>query len=59
MANDRSILVCRNCMFARVSDGGKYGECRRNAPKPSRDEVRAWWPAVAVDSDWCGEFRLP
>jgi len=52
------VASCRECAYWKrddSSEGQRYGECRRYAPRPIQHEgLGAWWPRTA-DDDGCGE----
>jgi len=53
-AKDCKPVMCLRCkFFNRLAP--EYGQCRRNAPRPTVSPN--WeWPLIP-DGDWCGEFR--
>ncbi len=45
-------MKCATCKF--FNEAGS--ECRRYAPQPTDDTMKAKWPSVA-STDWCGEYE--
>lgn len=51
---------CNSCYYLgqqTVDDDPTVDVCRRNSPVPTDESLKAQWPIVNRDDDWCGDHH--